>query len=55
MSLVLSSLLDAIKPEEVRGEGDPPVRLLAYDSRDVESGALFFALPGLHTDGHRFV
>ncbi|AEJ62086.1 UDP-N-acetylmuramoyl-L-alanyl-D-glutamate--2,6-diaminopimelate ligase [Spirochaeta thermophila DSM 6578] len=48
-------MLDAIKPEEVRGEGDPPVRLLAYDSRDVESGALFFALPGLHTDGHRFV
>ncbi len=25
---------------------------LAYDSRDVRPGWLFFALPGLHTDGH---
>ncbi|MBN2875508.1 MAG: UDP-N-acetylmuramyl peptide synthase, partial [Spirochaetales bacterium] len=28
---------------------------LAYDSRDVLPGYVFFALPGLHADGHRFI
>lgn len=30
-------------------------RSVAIDSRDVEPGDLFVALPGEHTDGHRFV
>ncbi|MDR2535563.1 MAG: UDP-N-acetylmuramoyl-L-alanyl-D-glutamate--2,6-diaminopimelate ligase [Treponema sp.] len=34
---------------------DPAVTGLAYDSRKVEQGNLYFALPGLHYDGHRFV
>lgn len=35
-------------------EGDTNIGIdgLAYDSRDVKPGWLFFALPGLHTDGH---
>jgi UDP-N-acetylmuramoyl-L-alanyl-D-glutamate--2,6-diaminopimelate ligase len=35
--------------EELEIEG------LAYDSREVRPGFLFFALPGIHADGHRFV
>ena len=28
---------------------------LVYDSREAEPGSLFFALPGIHVDGHRFI
>ncbi|MDR3304286.1 MAG: UDP-N-acetylmuramoyl-L-alanyl-D-glutamate--2,6-diaminopimelate ligase [Treponema sp.] len=34
---------------------DPLVTGLAYDSRAVLPGNCYFALPGLHVDGHRFV
>jgi len=34
---------------------DPDVTSLAYDSRKVEPGALFFALPGEKTDGAQFL
>ena len=34
---------------------DPEVSVLVYDSRKVENGSLYFALPGLHVDGHDFV
>jgi UDP-N-acetylmuramoyl-L-alanyl-D-glutamate--2,6-diaminopimelate ligase len=34
---------------------DPLVSALEYDSRMVKPGTLFFALPGLHTDGHKFI
>jgi len=33
----------------------PEITALEYDSRKIESGSLFFALPGLHTDGHKFI
>lgn len=38
-------------------QGDPavPIAGLAYDSRRVRPGYLFFALSGLHTDGQRFI
>jgi len=38
-----------------RGDADPLVSSLEYDSRNAKPGTLFFALPGLHTDGHRHV
>jgi UDP-N-acetylmuramoyl-L-alanyl-D-glutamate--2,6-diaminopimelate ligase len=34
---------------------DPSVTSLEYDSRVVKPGALYFALPGLHVDGHAFI
>ncbi|WP_041401335.1 Mur ligase family protein [Salinispira pacifica] len=34
---------------------DPEVSSLVYDSRDVGPGSMFFAIPGAHTDGHRFI
>jgi len=39
----------------VDGILNPLVTGLAYDSRNVKQGNLFFALPGLHTDGSLFV
>ena len=37
------------------GDGDPLIAALEYDSRAVQPGALFFALSGLHTDGHAYI
>jgi UDP-N-acetylmuramoyl-L-alanyl-D-glutamate--2,6-diaminopimelate ligase len=54
-SMGLGELTDIIGPEEVRGLPVGAVRALAYDSRSVAPGALFFAVPGLHVDGHQFV
>ena len=34
---------------------DPAVTSLEYDSRKVKPGSLYFALPGLHADGHAFI
>jgi UDP-N-acetylmuramoyl-L-alanyl-D-glutamate--2,6-diaminopimelate ligase len=37
------------------GSRDPLVSGLEYDSRRVKPGSLYFALRGLHTDGHRYI
>jgi len=37
-----------------RGDVDVEISSLAYDSRRVEAGALFFCVPGEKVDGHRF-
>ena len=37
------------------GDTDPLVSALEYDSRTITPGALYFALPGLHTDGHSYI
>ena len=41
---------------ELMGEGPPGVEVtgLAYDSRDVAAGTLFFCVSGLRRDGHQF-
>lgn len=39
---------------EVRGDRSVPVGALRYRSAEVEPGALFFCIPGEHTDGHDF-
>jgi UDP-N-acetylmuramoyl-L-alanyl-D-glutamate--2,6-diaminopimelate ligase len=40
---------------ELLGDGpDVPVRALAFDNRAVESGTLFFCVPGFTRDGHDF-
>jgi UDP-N-acetylmuramoyl-L-alanyl-D-glutamate--2,6-diaminopimelate ligase len=51
----LSALIDGINIIERFGGGDPEISGIAYDSRDVRPGFLFFALPGIHTDGHSFI
>src|SRR3954467_14073176 len=39
---------------EVRGDSSVEIRGLAYDSRQVSDGTLFFCFPGEKTDGHDF-
>jgi UDP-N-acetylmuramoyl-L-alanyl-D-glutamate--2,6-diaminopimelate ligase len=39
---------------EIRGDASVEVTGLAYDSRMVERGTLFFCFPGEHRDGHEF-
>lgn len=51
----LGALTDVIAPERVAGIPVGEVRGLAYDSRAVEPGTLFFAVPGAHLDGHGYV
>lgn len=51
----LSAILGNINVTKRIGDGDPTVRGIAYDSRRVQPGWLFFALDGLHTDGHRYI
>ena len=46
--------LFSIKPIAVHG-ADVTVHSLSYDSREVQTGAAFFALPGVHTDGSKFI
>ncbi len=50
----LGALADVIAPERVVGMPVGEVTALAYDSRRVVPGTLFFAVPGDHVDGHRF-
>jgi UDP-N-acetylmuramoyl-L-alanyl-D-glutamate--2,6-diaminopimelate ligase len=50
----LGALTDVVAPERVIGIPVGEVRSLAYDSRRVEPGTLFFAVPGVHVDGHDF-
>ncbi|TVR02707.1 MAG: UDP-N-acetylmuramoyl-L-alanyl-D-glutamate--2,6-diaminopimelate ligase [Spirochaetaceae bacterium] len=51
----LRELTEAIDPIAVMGTQDPAVTAISYDSRSVSSGSLFFAIPGAHTDGHRYI
>ncbi len=50
----LGALTDVVAPERVVGIPVGEVRSLAYDSRGVGPGTLFFAVPGVHVDGHDF-
>jgi UDP-N-acetylmuramoyl-L-alanyl-D-glutamate--2,6-diaminopimelate ligase len=51
----LCDVIDGIDAVRVSGPSDPPIFSVAYDSRKVTVGALFFALPGEKLDGAEFV
>jgi UDP-N-acetylmuramoyl-L-alanyl-D-glutamate--2,6-diaminopimelate ligase len=42
-------------PVIARAGGDPSIRLIEFDSREVRPGALFVAMQGRETDGNRFI
>lgn len=55
MRIPLKTLLKGLDIVHVEGKPDVLVEGLATDSRRVSPGTLFFALPGLRTDGNRFI
>jgi UDP-N-acetylmuramoyl-L-alanyl-D-glutamate--2,6-diaminopimelate ligase len=55
LSELLAALPPALAPRARRGEGDPVVRGLRYDSREVAPGDLFVALRGGLADGHDYL
>lgn len=55
MQKKLTELLAAFPYCEKNGSGDPVIERIAFDSRDVSPGTLFFALPGTHTTGNVFI
>jgi UDP-N-acetylmuramoyl-L-alanyl-D-glutamate--2,6-diaminopimelate ligase len=50
----LSKLLEDVSVVE-QPDADPEVTGLCYDSRRLKLGDCFVAIPGTHTDGHRYV
>ncbi|TMD11194.1 MAG: UDP-N-acetylmuramoyl-L-alanyl-D-glutamate--2,6-diaminopimelate ligase [Chloroflexi bacterium] len=53
-AIKLSRLLEGVEVLEVPPT-DPEVTGLCYDSRRLRPGDCFVAIPGTHTDGHRYV
>ncbi len=53
--VALQKLLARIQPLAVVGSAEQNITGLAYDSRLVETGMLFFALPGIKADGFDFL
>lgn len=51
----LCELLKNTEVLEMVGDGSARVSSLTLDSREARPGALFFAVPGTLTDGHRFI
>lgn len=50
----LTQLLEGVRVVEAP-PADPNVSGIAYDSRRLKAGDCFVAIPGTHTDGHRYV
>ncbi len=52
----LADLLATLDGEHtVRGDDATPVTGISHDSRNLQPGELFVALPGFHVDGHAFI
>lgn len=53
--ITLSDLLKNVNAKQIEGEVSVGVKGLAFDSRKVDDGFVFFALKGTHVDGHAFI
>lgn len=51
----LNDLIQVVDAVEVVGDVSVEIGGLAFDSRKVEKGFLFFALKGTHVDGHNYI
>jgi UDP-N-acetylmuramoyl-L-alanyl-D-glutamate--2,6-diaminopimelate ligase len=50
----LATLAEAIRPQAVRGQGDPEITAVTYRADDAGPGALHVCVPGMRADGHDF-
>lgn len=55
MTTKLSSLLDEIRPLEIIGDTDKNIVDLVSDSRKARKDAMFVAVRGVTTDGHKYI
>ncbi len=55
MSKCLSDIISGLDFLDIQGNIGQPVTGLSYDSRECKPGHLFFALPGIHTDGKHYI
>ena len=53
--MLLSDILDKISLIAVSGKTDCDISSLELDSRKVNTGTLFFAIPGTQVDGHDYI
>ncbi|MGH9357246.1 MAG: Mur ligase domain-containing protein, partial [Terriglobia bacterium] len=53
--MILRDLLRGAEVLDLRGSAELEIRSLAYDSRQVGPGCVFFAIRGERADGHRFL
>jgi UDP-N-acetylmuramoyl-L-alanyl-D-glutamate--2,6-diaminopimelate ligase len=53
-AMELPELVSEVAAAAVRGDPGVEIRRLAFHTRDVADGTLFFCIPGLKTDGHGF-
>ena len=49
-----ADLVATVPGATIRGDAAVPLTDVAFDSREVAPGALFFCVPGRHVDGHAF-
>ena len=52
--MTLAELVERVAGAQIWGDPSTTVRSLAYHTRDVGEGTLFFCIPGLRSDGHEF-
>lgn len=57
MEKILTQLLSKIDYIKIDGKVDTDIKIssLVFDTRQVKSGSLFFALPGTHVHGNKFI
>jgi len=55
MMMRLKEFLTLEEVEEAQGDLNQEVSGLAYDSRNIGPGQIFFAIPGEKLDGHDFI
>ncbi len=53
--MTLRDILQNIETQQSYGSLDINIESLCYDSRQVKSGTLFFAIEGEQSDGHKFI
>ena len=51
----LSSLLKNVSVKQIQGAADTTVSGITYDSREVVTGCMFFAVKGTRVDGHNYI